>query len=115
MDKTLAERLTARRQELGLRQADLAEVAGVSEAAVSQWENGKTKNLRLDHLFRIADALKVHARWLGVGQGPKYMAVLLSLAVPPLLVSAMRDLSCVLCKIGKRDKAQSFTPEFSLP
>lgn len=71
--ETLAERITARRKELGLYQADLADAAGVSTAAVSQWERGETKNLKLEHLFAIADTLKVHARWLALGQGPRFM------------------------------------------
>lgn len=71
--ETLAERIAERRRELGLYQADLADAAGVSTAAVSQWERGETKNLKLEHLFAIADALKVQARWLALGQGPRFM------------------------------------------
>lgn len=96
---TLAERLAVMRQQLGLRQEDLADAAGVSKAAVSQWERGETKNLKLDHLFKIADRLKVHARWLAIGQGPKYVAVLIAFGVPPLAIDALRQMACVLCKI----------------
>lgn len=99
---TLAERLAARRRELGLRQQDLADVAGVSKAAVSQWELGHTQNLKLDNLFRIADRLKVHARWLALGQGPKFVAVLIALGLPPFLaqaIDAARQMACVLCQI----------------
>jgi transcriptional regulator with XRE-family HTH domain len=82
---TLAERIAARRRELGLRQEDLANAAGVSTAAVSQWEKGHTKNLRLEHLFVIADKLKVQPRWLALGQGAKYAALLLAalFVLPP--------------------------------
>lgn len=98
---TLAERLAARRRELGLRQEDLAEAAGVTKQAVSQLECGQTKNLKLDHLFKIADRLKVHARWLAIGQGPKFVAVLIALGVPPLAIDALRQMACVLCKIAR--------------
>lgn len=100
MEKTLAERLRQRRKELGMRQEDVAKAVGVSGAAVAQWETGETKNLRVEHLFRVADALKVHARWLGLGDGPKFVAVLLSLVLPPLLIDAVRWSGCVLCQIA---------------
>ena len=69
--ETLAQRITARREEVGLSQKNLGDMAGVSKAAVSQWERGGTKNLKMEHLFAIADALKVNARWLATGQGPR--------------------------------------------
>ena len=72
--KTLADRITVRRVELGLTQADLARIAGVSEAAVSQWESGQTKNLKNAHLFVVADFLNVSPRWLATGQGDKQAA-----------------------------------------
>ena len=102
---TLGERIAARRKELGLTQGDLARAVGISQAAVSQWENGETKNLRVDHLFAIADVLQVHPRWLGVGYGPKIhkVAVHLLWAIPPLL-AAWESANCVLCKITSRSK-----------
>lgn len=54
-----------------MKPADLARAAGVSISAVMQWESNKTKNLKLDNLFKIADALGVEARWLGTGEGIK--------------------------------------------
>jgi len=69
--QTLAERIVSRRLELGLLPVDLAHAAGVSISAVMQWESGATKNLKLDNLIAIADALNVHPRWLASGQGPK--------------------------------------------
>lgn len=54
-----------------MKPADLARAAGVSISAVMQWESNKTKNLKLDNLFKIADALGVEARWLGTGEGNK--------------------------------------------
>ena len=77
----LGQRMKATRLELGLRQQDLADAAGVSTAAISQVENGDTKNLKLPHLFAIADAMKVNPRWLAIGKGPRFMrAAILALA-----------------------------------
>lgn len=77
----LGQRIKATRLELGLRQQDLADAAGVSTAAISQVESGDTKNLKLPHLFAIADAMKVNPRWLAIGKGPRFMrAAMLALA-----------------------------------
>lgn len=48
--------LVARRKELGLRQEDLALLAGVSERFVRQLEAGKP-TVRLDTLTAVLDAL----------------------------------------------------------
>jgi transcriptional regulator with XRE-family HTH domain len=95
---TLAERISARRKELGLRQEDLARAAGVSVAAVSQWEKGQTKNLRLEHLFAICDKLRVHPRWLALGQGAKYIALVLAalFVVPPSPAEAYVGRLCIM-------------------
>lgn len=52
----LAGRLIERRKELGLRQEDLALLAGVSERFVRQLEAGKS-TVRLDTLTAVLDAL----------------------------------------------------------
>lgn len=72
--QTLAGRIVERRQELGLTPAHLAHAVGVSISAVLQWENGKTKNLKNEYLFALADALNVSPRWLATGRGPKVAA-----------------------------------------
>lgn len=72
--KTMGERVKIRRLELGLTQGDVAKVAGVSEAAVSQWESGNTKNLKNDHLFSVADLLNLAPRYLATGKGPREAA-----------------------------------------
>lgn len=72
--KTLAQRISMRRKELGLSRDDLATALGVSVTAVQMWEAGTTKNLKLAHLCTIADALNVNVRWLAEGRGPKEAA-----------------------------------------
>lgn len=69
--ETMADRIKARRVELGLKQADLAAICGVSATGVAKWERGATHNLKGEHLFILADALNVNARWLAIGMGAK--------------------------------------------
>ena len=47
------------RKLAGLTQSELAKAAGVSRPAVAQWESGKTKNLKMSHLFKVAKALNI--------------------------------------------------------
>lgn len=68
---TMADRIRTRRNELGLKQADLAAICGVSPTGVAKWERGATHNLKSEHLFVLADALNVNPRWLALGDGPK--------------------------------------------
>lgn len=74
METTLAQRITRARKDVGLSREDLAAAAGVSVAAVQAWESGATKNLKLEHLFAVADALNVNPRWLATEHGPKVAA-----------------------------------------
>jgi transcriptional regulator with XRE-family HTH domain len=67
----MAYRIRTRRMELGLKQADLAAICGVSPTGVAKWERGLTHNLKSEHLFVLADALNVNPRWLAIGEGPK--------------------------------------------
>lgn len=50
--------------------AKLANDIGVSRAAIYHWISGYTKDIRLEHLFKAARALKVEPEWLAVGKGP---------------------------------------------
>lgn len=67
--ETMGERIRRCRKALKLTQEQLGEAAGVSGAAVAQWENGDTKSLRPENLFKIARALKKSAEWLATGDG----------------------------------------------
>ena len=51
-----ATQMVERRRALGLRQADLADLAGVSERFVRELEGGKP-SVRLDLLVRVLDVL----------------------------------------------------------
>ena len=52
------------RKSAGLTQAELAVKVGVTKAAVSSWESGGTKDLKMQHLFDVARALNVEAESL---------------------------------------------------
>ncbi|GAB3714203.1 helix-turn-helix transcriptional regulator [Mariniluteicoccus flavus] len=55
----LSAQLRERRVALSLTQADLADLAGVSERFVRALEAGKT-TVRVDKLLAVADALGLH-------------------------------------------------------
>ncbi len=65
---TMGERLKQARRQTGLRQEDLAAVAGVGIATVRRIEQG-TMEPRLSTARRIADALGIRAEWLLFGVG----------------------------------------------
>ncbi|CAB3846930.1 hypothetical protein LMG2828_01739 [Achromobacter piechaudii] len=67
--QTFSDRVRARRVELGLSQVELAKKAGLSQSTVAQIERGR--NSRSAHILNLAEALKVHPRWLEGGDGPK--------------------------------------------
>lgn len=90
--KTLAQRISIRRKELGLSRDDLATALGVSVTAVQMWESGTTKNLKLAHLCTIADALNVNVRWLAEGRGLK---------------DAAANLDAYSTALSRRDEADS--------
>lgn len=69
----LGERIKHARTGAGLNQTELAKAAGVTKGSVSQWENGNTKNLRMENLFAVADATKFSAKWIALGKGPERM------------------------------------------
>jgi|MudIll2142460700_1097286.scaffolds.fasta_scaffold568462_1 transcriptional regulator with XRE-family HTH domain len=67
--KTLGERIAAARRLRGLNKTEFAAKMGLSKATISDWESGKIKNLRMEHIFRLADVLQVSARWIALAQG----------------------------------------------
>lgn len=71
MVETIGDRIRAAREQEGLSQQDLADAAGVSKSAVSQWETGDTKSLRPDNLFKIARRLDRRAEWIITGRLPQ--------------------------------------------
>lgn len=67
----LGTRIRTARKDRKMTGQELATAAGVTKGAVSQWEKGNVRNLRLEHLFKVADALRVEPRWLATGEGER--------------------------------------------
>ena len=65
------ERIKEAREDLRISQPELAKRVRVTKSAVSQWENGSTKELKAEHLVAVAKALNVSPDWLATGRGPK--------------------------------------------
>ena len=62
-------RVNARMKQLGLRQTDVVMRGGLSQSALSFVQNGRTKSLGMEQIFRLADALECDARWRALGEG----------------------------------------------
>lgn len=65
--ETIGDRIKRRRLEQGMTQLQLAQVAGVTKGAVSQWELGGTKNLKLDVFLKVCEALHTTPEYLVSG------------------------------------------------
>lgn len=50
-----------------LKQTDLAAKMDLPRQTINKWLNGETKNMTHENLFRLADVLKVNAKWLTLG------------------------------------------------
>ena len=72
----LEDRIRSARLERGMSPSGLAKAVGVTSAAVSRWEKGQVKNLRMEHLFSIANLLQVDPEWLATGRGNKHKPVI---------------------------------------
>ena len=66
------ERIKEAREDLHISQPELAKRARVTKSAVSQWENGSTRELKAGHLLAVAKALNVSPDWLVTGRGLKH-------------------------------------------
>lgn len=66
---TLQARLEQAMKHAKVKQAALAEACDISSAAVAKWFSGNAKNLKMEHLFSVADLCQVDPRWLGTGKG----------------------------------------------
>lgn len=68
---TLQDRIAELMKISGLSVGQLAEIAGVSSSAVSQWKDGPTKALKAGPATRLAERTGYCARWIADGDGPK--------------------------------------------
>ena len=68
---TRGERIAYAIEQSGQTPAGVARIIGCSSAAIYQWINGITKDVKNDLLFALADATGFEARWIGTGKGPE--------------------------------------------
>lgn len=66
--KFIGTRITAARERLRWKQADLARKIDVTGSAVNQWESGETTP-NSENIGRLAVALEVPFEWLATGRG----------------------------------------------
>lgn len=69
MPSELKDRLAEALAKSGKTKIELARFCGVSHPSVSNWFNGKTKELSAGNALRAATFLGVSARWLTTGKG----------------------------------------------
>jgi len=65
----LNERVEAAIKASGKTATDIAAEIGCKPAAIYQWLNGDTKNIRNELLFKFADKTGFNARWIATGEG----------------------------------------------
>ena len=80
----LSDRLLLMRKELSLSGSELGSLVGISKS--SKLEVGKSSNLKLPHLYGIADATGYSAEWIAIGRGKK-------IATPPEYIIDLMDYS----------------------
>lgn len=68
MAKTAGDRLKEARTSAGMSQDSLAKAIGTSRVAVTLWENGTTKRIGSDYIFKIARTLGIDPQWLTTGK-----------------------------------------------
>ncbi len=68
MSESLSYRITAARERSKLTKTALADKLGVTRAAISQWEAGKTGDMKARYFFPLADVLKEDPAHLFTGE-----------------------------------------------
>ena len=66
---TIGKRLKRMRMEHGLNQKAVADIAGVTNAAISKWESQGGESMSAVVAIRLARRLKVNPFWLVLGEG----------------------------------------------
>jgi transcriptional regulator with XRE-family HTH domain len=94
---TVGSRLRFRRKQKKLTQRDVAEWAGVSASAVTQWESDLTK-LSGENLILVCKCLQCSPEWLVFGSGDIENGININ------LMSARKFLCCHGCRLetGRR-------------
>lgn len=69
MQQTMGDRIKLLRQAKGWSQGDLAGRVGVTAGAISHWESGLTKNIKLETFLRLCEELGTAPHYLIFGPG----------------------------------------------
>jgi transcriptional regulator with XRE-family HTH domain len=67
--ETMGDRIRTLREARRLTQEQLGKAVGVSKSAVSQWEDGSTKNIKLVTFLALLEALGTDYEYLVYGAG----------------------------------------------
>lgn len=96
--KIFSQRLSRRRKELGIGQSELAKAAGLTCAALSNYESGK-REPKIHVLAVLAEKLSCSADWLlGLGCGPPPPAG----KVPAWVLPLVPGLEAVSSRTGRK-------------
>jgi len=68
---TLQERIAELMDETGWSVGQMAEIAGVSSSAATQWKDGPTMSIKLEPAVRLSAKCGYSALWIATGKGPK--------------------------------------------
>jgi transcriptional regulator with XRE-family HTH domain len=89
----ISHRITLRREQLELKQLDLARQVGMSEAYINRLENGVVRNPKILDLAQVAQALDLPLTTLLYGEASEpEEPVLVMLTCPPGLARALSRL-----------------------
>lgn len=109
---TKAGRISFVIEKSGHNPASIAKLLGCKPAAVYQWINGSTKNLKEHLLWKLADKTEYEARWISQGEGPakinktvQYGQGVLNAMSPEVRYTAVRLLD-TLAELGKNNSSQ---------
>ena len=67
----MRERIAKAIRDSGKKKSEIADLVGVSTAAVTQWESRETKTLKAENLMALAKATGRSPQWLATGEGPE--------------------------------------------
>lgn len=62
--ETMADRIKRLREARGYTQESFGKAVGVTKSAVSQWEDGSTKNVKLVTFLKVVEVLHTDANYL---------------------------------------------------
>jgi transcriptional regulator with XRE-family HTH domain len=71
--ETMGDRIKTLREARKHTQESLAKIVGVTKSAVSQWEAGSTKNIKLETFLKLLQALRTDHEYLiyGADRAPR--------------------------------------------